>query len=203
MIIFFSPTSNHKNPTTKPNIHTANWNWNTPLSPWTTTNSKNSQYLNPLKIHKTKTQTHKKFTIPKPTMAQIKFGSCPTFTTTTTTRLAIQNYEHRERGMNEWWEKKERMIDLTVDGQNQFKQKNWRREKRWITKAKRREKERKNNKPCELKKRERERKKRRMVVGFSFEEFKSLRLKFHVDFFPLHLCHLIELESKKLEMLVS
>ena len=70
---------------------------NIPLSPWTTTNSENSQYLNPLKIHKTKTQTHKKFTIPKPTMALIKFGSCPTSTTTTTTRSATQNYEQRER----------------------------------------------------------------------------------------------------------
>ena len=99
------------------------------------TNPVNSQYSNPKKIHKTKTQIHRKFTIPKPTMALIRFYSRPTSIPTATPqprppldrlpKVANREWGMRERGTNGWWERnpRERAIDLTVDGQNQFKQK--------------------------------------------------------------------------------
>ena len=108
---------------------------NTLSSQWTTTNPENSQYSNPKKIHKTKTQIHRKFTIPKPTMALIRFYSRPTSIPTATPqprppldrlpKVINREWGMRERGTNGWWERnpRERAIDLTVDGQNQFKEK--------------------------------------------------------------------------------
>ena len=72
------------------------------------------------KIHKTKTQTHRKFTIPKPTATpqpRPPLDRLP--------KVINREWGMRERGTNWWWERnpRERAIDLTVDGQNQFKEK--------------------------------------------------------------------------------